>query len=350
MAQTLSVERISRQKWDELTPTFRDSSFRQCSSYASAAARHVGARSELAALMDEKRMIGLAEVRIKKIPMTSVGIAYSNYAPIVMQDEHSYEQQFGRSLAALQQEYVERRRLVLRVTPALNGGMFQDVQKSCFEDTGFYPSRHQPARQTFMIDLEPSSEDIRRSFDSKWRSDLARSEKAGITITRSVQLSDFDQFNQIFLELATRKGFMPSQDLSFFKSIQSEAPPGQQFVLHLAWHSGELVAGHLGSFVGNTAVYLLGASNAKGRDLRASYLLQWEAILYGKSIGNSFYDLGGIDQKNNPDVYRFKRRLNGRLVSEIGPYECAPGTISKHVIQIADRARRAIARHHVQKG
>lgn len=350
MAQTLSVDRISQQKWDELAPTFRDSSFRQCSSYASAAARHVGAHSELAVLMDEERMIGLAEVRVKKIPMTSVGIAYSNYAPLVMQEGRSYEQQFGRCLEALRQEYVDRRRLVLRVTPALNGGHFQDVQKSCFEDRGFYPSAHQPTRQTFVVDLGAPSEEIRRSFDAKWRSDLTRSEKAGVTITRSVQLSDFDQFNQIFLELASRKGFMPSQDLGFFRSIQSKAPPSQQFVLHLAWHNGELVAGHLGSFVGSTAVYLLGASNAKGRDLRASYLLQWAAILFGKSVGNSFYDLGGIDQKNNPDVYRFKRRLNGRLVTEVGPYELAPGTVSRHVIQLADRARRAIARHHVQKG
>lgn len=350
MAQTLSVDRISREKWDQLAPTFRDTSFRQCSSYASAAARHVGARSELARLMDEQRMIGLAEVRVKKIPMTSLGIAYSNYAPIVMQDDRSYERHFGRCLDALREEYVERQRLVLRITPALNGGLFQDVQTSCLEARGFYPSPHQPARETFVIDLGRSSDEIRRSIDPKWRSDLVRSEKGGITITRSVELTAFDQFERIFLELANRKGFMPSQDLRFFKTIQSDAPPEQKFVLHLAWHDDELVAGHLGSFVGGTAVYLLGASTPKGRDLRASYLLQWQAILYSKSVGNSFYDLGGIDQQNNPDVYRFKRRLNGRRIAEVGPYEFAPDAVSRHLIQLADMARGAIARRRARKG
>ncbi|RYH44438.1 MAG: peptidoglycan bridge formation glycyltransferase FemA/FemB family protein [Alcaligenaceae bacterium] len=165
-----------------------------------------------------------------------------------------------------------------------------------------------------------------------------------------MELTAFDQFDRIFLELANRKGFMPSQDLRFFKTIQSDAPPEQKFVLHLAWHDDELVAGHLGSFVGSTAVYLLGASTAKGRDLRASYLLQWQAILYSKSVGNSFYDLGGIDQQNNPDVYRFKRRLNGRRVTEVGPYEFAPGAVSRQVIRFADMARGAIARHRARKG
>jgi lipid II:glycine glycyltransferase (peptidoglycan interpeptide bridge formation enzyme) len=137
---------------------------------------------------------------------------------------------------------------------------------------------------------------------------------------------------------------MPNQDVRFFKHVQSTTPQSQKFVLHLAWHDDQLIAGHLGSFFGNTAVYLLGASTSKGRDLRASYLLQWNAIAYGKALGNAFYDLGGIDQQNNPDVYRFKRRLNGRLVTEVGPYELAPGVLSKHVIQFAEKARNAIRR------
>jgi lipid II:glycine glycyltransferase (peptidoglycan interpeptide bridge formation enzyme) len=112
--------------------------------------------------------------------------------------------------------------------------------------------------------------------------------------------------------------------------------------LHLAWHDDELIAGHLGSFVGDTAVYILGAAHSKGRDLRASFLLQWSAITHGNTIGNSFYDLGGIDRQKNPDVYRFKRRLNGRLVKEIGPYELAPGVVSRRIVQLAEKARNAV--------
>lgn len=344
MAQTLSVKRMSKERWDELVPTFRDVSYRQCSSYASAAAQHVGAKSELTGLMDDDRVIGLADVRVKQIPMTSFGIAYSNYAPIALQDECSYERQFGRCLDALREEYVERRHLVLRITPALNGGLLRDVQASCLKDRGFYPNAEEPARETFVMDLGRPLEELRRNLDPKWRSDLVRSEKSGMKITRSVDLADFDHFDRIFLELTRQKGFMPNQDVRFFKHVQSIAPQSQKFVLHLAWHDDQLIAGHLGSFFGNNAVYLLGASTSKGRELRASYLLQWNAITHGKAQGNAFYDLGGIDQQNNPDVYRFKRRLNGRLIKEVGPYELAPGVLSRRIIQFAEKARNAVRR------
>jgi lipid II:glycine glycyltransferase (peptidoglycan interpeptide bridge formation enzyme) len=117
-------------------------------------------------------------------------------------------------------------------------------------------------------------------------------------------------------------------------------------VVHLAWHDGDLVAGHIGSFAGDTAVYLLGASTRKGRDLRASYLLQWKVIEHAISNGNDYYDLGGIDQNENPNVYRFKKRLNGRLVKEIGAYEFAPGPLASRILGLLEysygalRARR----------
>lgn len=344
MQPTLVVERINSEKWDELVPRFRDTSYRQCSSYASAAASHVGARSELTQLIDDQRLIGLADVRVKQLPMVPLGVAYSSYAPIVLQDEHSYERQFGRCLDALREEYVERRRLVLRITPALAGGLFQDIQTSCLKSRGFYRNSEQSARETFVLDLERPLEDIRSGFDPKWRSDLTRAEKAAIKIVRSVDVADFNHFERIFLDLTKKKGFMPNQDVSFFRHIQSKTPKEQKFILHLAWHDGELVAGHLGSYVGSTSVYLLGASSAKGRELRASYLLQWSAIAYSKEVGNSFYDLGGIDQQNNPDVYRFKRRLNGRHVTEVGPYELAPGVVSKHAVRLAELARNVLRR------
>jgi lipid II:glycine glycyltransferase (peptidoglycan interpeptide bridge formation enzyme) len=63
------------------------------------------------------------------------------------------------------------------------------------------------------------------------------------------------------------------------------------------------------------------------------------AIEQARNVGNNFYDLGGIDPQRNPDVYRFKRRLNGRLVTEVGPYELAPDGFRKKLIQTLERVR-----------
>jgi lipid II:glycine glycyltransferase (peptidoglycan interpeptide bridge formation enzyme) len=99
--------------------------------------------------------------------------------------------------------------------------------------------------------------------------------------------------------------------------------------VHLALHEGELVAGNVSGLTGNTAVYLLGASNSEGRKLRASYLLQWAVIEHAKSLGKFYYDLGGIDEHANPNVYRFKRGLKGRYVLENGCYESGARTFTK---------------------
>jgi len=85
------------------------------------------------------------------------------------------------------------------------------------------------------------------------------------------------------------------------------------------------------------AVYLLGATNARGRHLRASYVLQWQVMVYAKSLGLNHYDLGGIDETENPAVHRFKKRMGGEYVRNHGVFELYSGLGSKFLIRLAER-------------
>lgn len=344
MRGRILLKPVSQPTWDSLISTFHDASYRQNSSYAAAAARRVGAKSELNGFFDGRELIGLADVRVKTIPLTSLGIAYVSYGPLTAKDGGFSAETFGLCLEALCREYVERRGLLLRLIPPLTGGMFRDAQVERLEASGFRPDAHHRPRETFVVDLARPLATIRSGFDPIWRRDLVKAEKADLRITRSVALEDFDHFEQIFLELTETKDFKANEDVSFFRSIQPEIAPDQKFVLHLAWHGAELVAGHLGSFVGDTVVYLLGAATPKGRDLRASYLLQWAVLEYAQSIGLTYYDLGGFDQQQNPGVFRFKKRLNGRAAADAGPYERAPGNFRKGMLQFLEAARAAVRR------
>jgi lipid II:glycine glycyltransferase (peptidoglycan interpeptide bridge formation enzyme) len=342
MTESLVLKRVSSARWNELVPDFRDLSYRQCSSYAEQAARRVGAAFELNCILTQGgELIGLAEVRVKSAPMTPWGIAYTNYAPMVMREGRFSERDFGRCVDALREEYVGRRRFVLRIVPPPSGGFFQKVQAHCLEASGFRPGLSQ-ARKTLLLDLAISPDEIRRNLDPKWRGSLVRAEKNGIGITRSAELQDFERFNHLFLECTERKRFMPDQDVEFFKRVQTRTPASQKMILHLAWDRGELIAGHLGSYIGDTAVYLLGAANLRGRNLLASFLLQWHAIIHAQRIGSRFYDLGGVDEQGNPGVFRFKRRLNGRPLTELVPHELAPDPLSRGVVRFAEAARSAV--------
>jgi Acetyltransferase (GNAT) domain len=323
MANAICFKHLKRDEWDALAPLFRDLSYRQCGSYAEAAARVMGAASEFIAVFQAKELVGLANVRVKMVPFVPLGIAYVNYGPLTAGRYEFSAESFGSCLDALRREYVENRHLMLRIIPPLHGGEWGCAQATCLEKHGFR-ARVQKPQETFILDLAKPLAEIRKNFDSKWRTDLSKAHRSNIEIIRSVAPTDFDRFEALLIDLAQRKGFTVRQDVAFFRNVQENAHASQRMSAHLAWHEGELVAGHIGSFVGDTAVYLLGAANAKGRDIRASYLLQWAVIEHAKSIGNLFYDLGGIDQETNPDVYRFKKRLNGRRAAEIGPYELAP--------------------------
>ncbi len=338
LQEKLSLKQLTRSEWDILAPRFSDLSDRQCGSYSERAARTIGAECEFVGVFDADQLIGLANVRIKKLPFIPLGVAYVNYGPLTVRNKEFMIEPFALCLCAIAQEYVHRRRLMLRVAPPLSGGHWQPGQLACFESQSFFATKRGKPTETFILDLAKPVEEIRRHLDGKWRSDLSKAERSNVQVIRTSSPSDFDIFEPLFNNLVERKNFSVPQDLVFFREVQQKAQPYEQFVLHLAWHNNEVIAGHLGSFVGDTATYLLGATNSKGRELRASFLLQWAVIQYAQSIGKTFYDLGGIDLQNNPNVYRFKQRINGRHAAEIGPYEFAPSSLTRAALAVIEQA------------
>jgi lipid II:glycine glycyltransferase (peptidoglycan interpeptide bridge formation enzyme) len=335
----ISTRRLTRDEWDAAAPLFRDLSYCQCSSYAEAAAGDVGAETEFVAVYRAAELIGLANVRVKRLPFSPFGVAYVSHGPLTARGEGFSAELFGHCLDALRREYVEVRRLVLRIVPPLRGGLWREAQLRCLEMRNFQPAGWWE-ENTFILDLAKPLSEIRKDFNGKWRGHLSKAQRSNIEVTRSAALEDFDRFEPLFLGLVQEKGFSVAQDVCFFRRVQSRAQPYEQLVAHLAWHDGELVAGHIGSFAGDTAVYLLGASTSKGREIRASYLLQWAVIEYAKSVGNCYYDLGGVDQQANPKVYEFKQRLNGRLVTKAGAYELASNRLLSRFLHILEGAHK----------
>ena len=69
------------------------------------------------------------------------------------------------------------------------------------------------------------------------------------------------------------------------------------------------MAGLVASAMGDSAIYLLGATSDDGLNAKGAYLLQWTLIQWLKENGFKWYDLGGIDPEGNPGVYSFKKRI-----------------------------------------
>lgn len=337
MAIDPEIKKIDFVEWRQLASSFADHNYRQLYEYSSLAAERIGATSENVAIWHGQELKGLANIRIKRIPFTSKGVAYINGGPLIKHVHalSEQEQSLTKCLVALRQEYVNRRGLLLRIICPVSDCATVSFQSKVFESLGFKKPKAKGKYRTILIDLLPPVDSIRKGLAQKWRNILNKAEKNNIQVTRSKELSSFDDFLILFDNLVERKRISVDLGPSFFRDLQKTLPEHEKFVVHLAIANGKPVAGHIGSYLGDTAVYLLGAANDEGLKLNASYLLQWNVILYARESGCRWYDLGGIDPESNPDVYRFKQRMGGEDITAAGPYE-ATSLLSGSMIHLAE--------------
>jgi hypothetical protein len=329
--QGLVVEVVSDDNWDFLLKQFADANYRQLASYSSAAATRVKARSENVAIRENGKLLGLCNVRIRKLPLLSFGIAYVNGAPLILKSAESIDSTTALSncVNALRHEFVDVRGHVLRVIGVARANMSADLANRIFLAAGFVPCAAKGRYRTILVDLMRELPEIRRGLDQKWRNVLNKAERQGLVIVRGTESVFFREFGKLYSGLVARKNLDVDLGPEFFLGLHDELSEPDRFVVHLAKQGDNVVAGHIGAFHGDTAVYLLGAANEAGLKTNASYLLQWRVIEYGKERGCSWYDLGGIDPEGNPDVYRFKARIGGTDVVAPGPYES--GTLLRRI-------------------
>jgi len=328
----LVVESVSDDVWDILLKQFDDANYRQLAAYSMAAAARVNALSENVVIRKDGNLLGLCNVRIRKLPLLSFGIAYVNGAPLVMKSAESMDcaTALSRCLNALRKEFVDARGHVLRVIGVARADLSPDVAHRAFLDAGFVATLAKGRYRTILVDVKRELPDIRRDLDQKWRNILNKSERQGLEIVRGTAPAFFGKFDKLYSGLVARKKLNVDLGPAFFVALQDNLAVPDRFVVHMAIQAGNVVAGHIGAYHGDTAVYLLGAANEAGLKSNASYLLQWHVIEYAKERGCNWYDLGGIDPEGNPDVYRFKARISGVDVCAPGPYES--GTLLRRAI------------------
>lgn len=320
----LLVEAVQNPGWDALFTQFDDANYRQLNAYAQAAASRVGAQSENVAIHADGELLGLCNVRIRKLPLLPFGIAYVNGAPLIKKSASASDAAatLTRCLKALRKTFVDQQGHVLRVVGVARADLPDAVTRSCFQAAGFVLSEAKGHYRTILVDVTPELPALRRGLDQKWRNALNKAERQSLHIERGTDAAMFEAFCTLHAGLVARKNLAVELGPEFFQGIQDALPESSRLVVHLAHSEGEVVAGHIGAYHGDTAVYLLGAANALGLKTNASYLLQWRVMEYARERGCLWYDLGGIDPVVNPDVYRFKARIGGQEVSAPGPYEC----------------------------
>ncbi len=335
-SSTIRLRAVNHAEADRCARGFADLTYTQDPGYALEAAARVGAAAEFFAFeQGEGSLAGYAALRVRHIPVIGGGLAYLHGGPVTRLPGGTCEpERLAGCLAALAR-HCAARKLTLRVSPPADADADETLRRLGFAPTGASDGT------TIVLDLAPSLEDLRARLAGKWRTDLNRGERGGLRVVRSAEAKDVAALQPLLSDLAKRKGFGVAQDARFFARAAAHGMTGDAaFVALLAYRGEELVAGHVGAFAGDTAVYLLGAADAAGREARAAFVLQWAVIEYAKARGLRRYDLGGIDRAANPQVYRFKARMGGTEIERPAVWETRGGALRPALIALAERVRR----------
>jgi hypothetical protein len=248
-----------------------------------------------------------------RVPLISSGIAYLRWGPPYKRREGATRPEvLPALLKAIADEYGRRRRLLVRILP----NVFRaDPMTAAFEtacgEVGFQPGTSVVPYRTIRVDLAPVPEVIRKRLDQKWRNQLNSAERNGLIIREGTGDDLFARFTGIYNELLARKKFETTVDIQEFARIQRALPEPLKMRVLLCEKDGKPLAGLVGAGIGDTGIYLLGATSSEGMKAKGSYLLQWRMMQWLRESGCRWYDLGGINPERNPGVFHFKSGLGG---------------------------------------
>jgi lipid II:glycine glycyltransferase (peptidoglycan interpeptide bridge formation enzyme) len=342
----VEVDRSTPAEWSEMLDLFDDSNIYQTWSYGGVRWGE-GNLSHLV-LKRAGEVLGFAQVRIIRPTSFKFGMAYLRWGPLYERRGRPRDSEVVAALArSLEEEYVSKRKLFLCILPnAFAGTQRAKAVQDAFGRFTPEPLVADNTYRTLIVDLSPSIEDLRKKLDKKWRNQLSAAEKNELKVLdghggdRCGYL--YRTFCLIYNQMRRRKTFETEVDVEEFGRIQQDLAESHRMRVLICEDKGVPVAGLVASAMGDSAIYLLGATSDEGLKSKGAYLLQWTLIKWLKECGFKWYDLGGIDPEKNPGVYHFKRGLSGIDVTQLNPLVTCDSVASSAMVKAGLAMRRAV--------
>ncbi len=180
---------------------------------------------------------------------------------------------------------------------------------------------------SLVVDLVGNEEEMLGRMKPKTRYNIGLARRKGV-IVREADALGLPDFYALYRQTALRNGFTPCGSEHFSAMFQSllSAPDRSDLLFLLARHGSDVLAGAIVGISGETANFLYGASSDTKRNMMASSLMHWTAMLMARERGCVRYDLGAVSPSDTPDhpfhgLYRFKTGFGGRIEYRSGSWD-----------------------------
>lgn len=318
----IAVREVEAADWPRVSGRFADLGFEQSLTYSAAAAARIGAELRLFALERAGVPVAAAALRLRRVPGLGRGIAWIPSGPLLRPPDAAPPdpETAVAALSALRERIAGDEGHILRFRLSGLSGFSTDEAPAIAASAGFAPTVRASAYRSIVLELRADTATLMQALNGKWRTDLRYAMKSGLGIEIG-ETPDFEaRFLRLFAEVQGAKGFSPEITPQFHFALSGPDFPRQVL---MATRDGVDIAGIVTGAAGATTTYLFGATAEAGRRFKAGYLLTWTGIERARAEGRLWYDLGGVDATANPDVARFKERMNGLPIAA-EPFEARP--------------------------
>jgi len=212
------------------------------------------------------------------------------------------------------------RAIFIKIDPDLN-----QSDRSILLDRGWrYSAEQIQFRNTMLIDLTRSEDDLLAALKPKTRYNVRLAQKKGVTV-RSGDLNDLDLLYQLYAETAQRDGFI-IRPIDYYRDAWGSFIRSGLAQPLIATVEQQAVASLILFRFADRAWYMYGMSSNLHREKMPNHLLQWEAVRWAKAQGCAVYDLWGApDELNESDamwgVYKFKEGLGAEFAPHVGAHD-----------------------------
>ncbi len=337
---SVEVDGVSKTTWDGIIQAFDDVNIYQTWPYEVTRS----GRANVSHLVIKRGcdLIAVAQARLVRIPFLNLGVAYIRWGPLWRRSNvPANEEVFREAVQALRNEYVTRRKLTLRIAFNLHDPPPRPFQ-GILEAEGFVSRSAIKPQRTIVMDIRPPIADLYKSLHQKWRYNLKKARTRTLEVVEGSDDNLFEDFEDIYAQMRKRKQLTGLSDPGLFRNTQRELAPVQKLRVILCRSDGAVCSGGICSALGDTGLYLLGATSDRGTKTYASYLVHWRMLEWVKAQGCHFYDLNGINPTSNPGGYQFKVQLGGntgRDIHFLGAFDAYPNAASEIFVAAGDLLR-----------
>lgn len=285
---------------------------------------------------DGEKLIETAQITIHPIPFTSYSVGYFPKGGITT----------GTMMEKIREIGKEYKCIFIKFEPNIEIIKWRRIFKK--EDFEFRVSPHPLfTKYTFQLDLKKTPDELLKKINTKTRYNIRLAQKKGVFVVEDNSSYAFNKYIQLTFETVKRQKFY-AHNPKYHEMMWETLHPGMAHLMAAKYK----IDGKLETLVtwilfifNNKLYYPYGASSNIHRNVMASNLMAWEAILYGKKNNCHVFDMWGALGPNptpsNPwyGFHRFKESYGATLVELAGSFDLVINPLLYRIYNTAHIAR-----------